>query len=183
MLPDDGHRFTDRISRRRVSRLTLQTRFQLGVHRQNMLLNPGTQFLMQATKQLRMKAFRPAAFLELLKKLPELFVRLFVLRMSRTAVSLHASLLKPEMRFAIGLEEINQVEQELGLLPRRIGIGQHALQMIGIVNQHPVLLIDRGGTDNELFAPEYHDKIPFDWPSKAVTGPLDATVCRRQYCS
>jgi hypothetical protein len=127
-----------------------------------MRLNPGTQFLMQVTKQVRMKAFRPAAFLELLKKLPELFMRLFVLRMSRTAVLLHTSLLKPEMCFGIGLEEINQVEQEFGLLPGRIGIGQHVLQMIGVVNQHPVLLIDRVGTDDELFAPKYHDKILLD---------------------
>jgi hypothetical protein len=125
---------------------------------------------MQLTQQVGMQAFRPATMLELLKKFPELFVSQLVLRMGRTPISFHAVLLKPEMGFGIRLEEINQVEQEFSLLPGRIRIGQHALQMIGVVNQHPVLLIDRAGTDNELVIPEYHDKLLFAWPSGPVTG-------------
>lgn len=126
--------------------------------------------MMQLTKHFGMKTFRPAAFLELPKKLSELFVRLLVLRMGRTPVFFHTPLLKLEMGFGIGLEKINQVKQEFGFLHRRVGIRQHAFQVIGIVDQHAVLLINRVGTDHKFFIPDYHDTMRVGLPSEPVQG-------------
>ena len=85
---------------------------------------------------------------------------LFVLRVGRAPVTLHALLLKLEMGDGIGLQKINQMNQKLTLFARRIGASQHALQMIEVVDQHPVLLINHLGTRRELFSPIYHVKNP-----------------------
>jgi hypothetical protein len=51
------------------------------------------------------------------------------------------------------------MKQEFGLLPGWIGLAQHGLQMIDVINQHPMMLIHRVGTGCELFSPNYHMKI------------------------
>jgi hypothetical protein len=113
---------------------------------------------MQLPEHIQVEAFRPATFVEFLEKFSELFMSLFILRMSRAAVPLHAFLLILEMRLRVGLQKINQVDQEFDLLPRHIVIRQHAFQMIRVVNQHPVLEINGAGTDDELVTPDYHSK-------------------------
>jgi hypothetical protein len=50
------------------------------------------------------------------------------------------------------------MDQKFGLLPRQVGAIQHALQMIDVINQHPVLLIDHIRTRRELFSPNDHVK-------------------------
>jgi hypothetical protein len=132
-----------------------------------MLLNPQTKLLVQVVKQVRVKTFRLAPFLEHFEKPHKLFVRPPVPGMGRTPIPFHACFLKFEMRGGVRLKKIHQVNQKFGLLPARVGAVQHALQMIDIIDQHPVLLIYHLGTGRKLFSPNYHVKTQVGLPCGA----------------
>jgi len=138
--------------------LAFEARLQSGVHLQNVLLNPQIDGLMQGPEGMRPETLGFALYFELMEKHPELFVGLFVFCMGRAQVAFHALLLKPEVLFGVRLKEIGQMDQEFAFLPGRIGAGQHALKMIDIVNQHPVLVVNLFGTGLEPFIPDYHGK-------------------------
>jgi hypothetical protein len=136
-------------------------RLQLRVHVQDVFLNPQTHCLVQFPENVRSKTFHFAVFLELMEEVHELFVSLFILRMCRTPVFFHALLFKLEMRVRVRLQKIHQVDQKFALRTGWIGFGQHRLKMIEVINQHPVLVVQRAGARGELFIPKDHGKKQF----------------------
>lgn len=124
-----------------------------------MLLNPQTGGFVQGTKHVRPEALFFAALLELAEQGYELRVGAFILRVGRAAVTLHAIFFKLEMRLGVGFQKIYQVEQEFAFLPGGIGFGQHSLQMVDVIDQHPMLLIKLVGACCKPFVPKDHGRI------------------------
>ena len=103
---------------------TLQARFQLDVHAQDMFFNPRADGLMQGAENIRTETLVTAAFIEPLKESLELLMRLFVLRVDGAAITFHAILFKVEMFFRVGLEKLQQLNQKFALFFRRVGFRQ-----------------------------------------------------------
>jgi hypothetical protein len=140
-----------------TSHLTFDAGFELGIHVQNVLCNPPAGGLMQPHNNFVAETFRPVARFEVAEKVPEPFMGLFVDGMGGAPVTFHALLLKLKMRFRVGFKKINQMDQEIAFLPGWIGDAQHLLQMIDVVDQHPVLKINLVRAGRKLFSPGYHD--------------------------
>jgi hypothetical protein len=123
---------------------------------QDVFFNPLADGLVQGADFVRSEALVPGVFLELPEKRHELLVGLLVFCVDRAPVAFHAILLKPEMPFGVGLEKVDQINQEIAGLHGGVGLGEQALEMIDVVNQHLMLLINRVRTGFELFVPDYH---------------------------
>ncbi|MGD0816289.1 MAG: hypothetical protein ABSA83_22075 [Verrucomicrobiota bacterium] len=111
---------------------------------------------MQVPEQFYFEAFDLAQPLVITDKSPKPFVFLPVLRMDRAAVAFHALLLRLEMNIGIGFQVIHQMNGEFGLRPGVSGVLQLLSQKIDVLNQQPVLLIQRFNTSLKLFCPTYH---------------------------
>jgi hypothetical protein len=118
----------------------------MDVHIQDVFFNPQADGLMQGADNVRAETLVPGEFLELPEKLHELLMGMLVCRMHWASVAFHAILLKPKMLFGVGLKKINQMKQEVAGFLGRIGLGQQALQMVDVVDQHLVLPVNRLGT-------------------------------------
>lgn len=150
-----------------AARSVLDASLQLNVDLQDVLLNPQTQGGVQV-----LEIFLPypdcfAAFVEIVDEHHELSVRLLVTGMRRAPVTLHALFLQLEMCPGVGFQEIDQMDQEFKFRLGRVGVDQHSSQMIDVVDQDPMLLIQRIGTGRKSFVPEYHAHAGlFGFPSR-----------------
>lgn len=122
--------------------LALDTRFELGVHLHDMVLDPLAECFMEAPQNINTQTFGLAAFFELLNKMEELRVRFLVFLVGGAPIILHAAFLKFEMRARVQFQKVHKTDQEFALLRGRIGLCQHTLQVVEIVEQHLVLLIN-----------------------------------------
>ena len=104
----------------------------MAVDLQDVLLDPQAYGLMHAPEDFRPETLRLGAFLEALEKHHEHFVGLFVFHVGRAPVTFHALLLELGMLFRAGFEKIDQPDQEFAFLAGRIGIGQHAPEVIDV---------------------------------------------------
>ena len=94
---------------------------ELDVYFQNMLLNPFLHHPMQTPDQLDFETLNLALPFVIPDEAPETFVFLLVLRMGRTAESIHALLLHLEMDVSIIGYVVHEVDQTFHRLRRGLG--------------------------------------------------------------
>jgi hypothetical protein len=129
---------------------------EIGVHMQNMALNPCVNGLVEFLDQFHSQAVFTNALAEAAEQFSELRVRVPVFFMCGTPESLHASLLKREMGFDVSLQKSDEGDQKLNLLAGEIGLHQQCFQMVHMLDELVMLRIHLRHSGFKFFGPKQH---------------------------